>query len=666
MPARSGRMTLDGLNQPATIQWSDDGTITVEAANETDLFAALGYVHGADKAWTMTLWRQAALGHLSKWFGSDYVGHDRHARMLGFGSLARASYEALPIEEKAVLDAYARGANLALSSWSVRQRDEFVLLDLEPAPWLPWHALAVERMMAWFGTPTLEADSSFSSFARADSALVRFARSDSLFRGMLHLGGANESRAWTARLGETTIAAQQLAYGNSALPLFREVVLRVGNTHVLVATVPGTIMLPAGQSDNRMWSVFLTSDVALAPTDSLPPPPLFDRLVDRDGNETLLTFPRSVAGLYFKAEPAAASPTAILAAVDSLGEAAVVASVQLADSLRRMLREREGTASVKRPPAWLVTWRGFAAGSDIRSWRALLNEAETPSFTLFLGDGLISSSNGSTAILGSPPVREELPNGTFVAVDPLARFAASRLRTLLSSVDSSATRSDTIDPAILMMDSYSPWAATITPRLIEQLGNRDSLDASIKDAYAFLHGWDYKFDRGSLGASLFERWMTEYRKKVGQLPGSSPDSGRTVILQETLRDAVDRITAEHGDQTSAWRWELVQPGVRYFPIWNDPSRRTPPSRFAPLTSSLGGHPTSLLYGPSMVFDGPPAPSVWTAWSLTSNWSRTHIYHPITQTTGFLARELALEEPPRSYVVRRDVTFSSPLHLRPSD
>ena len=152
-PTRSGRLTLDGLQHSAAIQWGDDGSVTVEATGEADLFAALGYVHGTDHAWAMTLWRQAALGQLSQWFGPDYVGYDRHARMLGFSTLAEETYEAISEEEQAVLDAYARGANLALTSAAVTQQDEFVLLDLEPETWLPWHSLAVERMMAWMGTP---------------------------------------------------------------------------------------------------------------------------------------------------------------------------------------------------------------------------------------------------------------------------------------------------------------------------------------------------------------------------------------------------------------------------------------------------------------------------------------------------------------------------------
>ncbi len=663
---RSGRLTLEGLGQPAAIQWSDDGTVTVEAAGEADLFAALGYVHGADHAWAMTLWRQAALGHLSQWFGSDYVTYDRHARMLGFGELAREAYDALPQEEKALLDAYAAGANLALASEPVSQQDEFVLLDLEPEAWVPWHALAIERMIAWMGTAPLSADSSFAAVARADSALVRFTSDDARFRDFLHIGGADQSRAWTSRIGATTIAVQQLSYGNSALPLFREVTVRVGGKSTLVATVPGTLMLPAGQSDDRMWTVFLTSSRLLVAADSLPPPPLFDRLVDRDGNEALLTIPRSHEGFHLKAEPPAPSPTDVLASVDSIGEAAIAHDARVADSLRLALYNRGDFPSLKTPPAWLIRWPGFGRGSDLSAWRALLGGSQSASFALFRGDGLVISSLGESTVLGSPLVRRDLPGGLFVASDQRANFAADRLEALLGAVDDSVNPTLALDPRALVMDVYSPWASALTPRLIAQLGDRDSLDHSIKDAYAFLHGWDYRYDRGSIAASIFEEWMVAYQSKVGRLPMMGLDSSQTGALRESLRDAVGQIGQMHGGKASRWRWELVQPGRRFFPVWSDTMRGAPPGRFATITHGVDGHPTTVHLGPSSLFGGYPTPSAWTAWTLASGWDRTSIYHPVAPAAGFASSRLTVEENALVYPVRRDAEFSNPLQLRPRE
>ncbi len=657
---------MEGLLQPAAIQWAEDGAVTIEATSEADLFAALGYVHGVDNAWAMSLWRKAALGELSQWLGDDYVEHDRHARMLGFAMLAEGTYRTLPEEEKIVVDAYANGATTALTSSAVAQQDEFVLLELQPGPWLPWHTLAVERMISWMGTGKIRADSSLAPLARADSALIRFSTADSLFRSVLHIGAADQSRAWTARMGSTTIVAQQLVSGNSALPLIHEITMRVGSQGTLVGTVPGTLMLPSGQSGERAWSVFLTGDVSLVSTDSLPPPPLYDRLADRDGNEMLLTFLRSDEGLYFKAEPPAPSPTALLASVDSLGEAAIARDNRLADSLRIAFRVRTGEPRFKAPPAWLLSWRGFERGSDLNAWRALLSGSQPIPLTLIRGDGQLTTSSGEQSILGSPPIQIGIPGGTFVASDASARFVANRLAGVLGAADSTTNRTEQPNAETLVLDAYSPWAASLTPYLVQRLGHRDSLDATVKDAYAFLRGWDYQYDRGSIGASIFEGWVTEYRRKMGRLPTALPDSGTTVILQQTLSDAIEQIQAEHGNRASDWRWELVQPGRRFFPIWNDSSRGAPPPRYAPLTASLGGHPTTVLHGPSIVLDGFASSSVWMSWTLTSDWTATYIFHTVTPSAGFLARELESDEAISSYVVRRNTDMSSPLYLRPRD
>src|SRR5690606_4761884 len=191
------------------------------------------------------------------------------------------------------------GANLALSDLAVAQGDEFVLLDVSAAPFEPWHALAVERLLAWVLAPPLRLEGA----AARDSGLVRFVRTDSLFRAFLHLGGGGQSRAWAAALDTAgTAFVQQHAYGASALPLVREVTLRRGGRSVTAATVPGTLVFPGGLGEDRAWSVFLTSPAALDSAGTALPPLDYDRPVDRQGNETLLAIRRGAEGLFFEAD----------------------------------------------------------------------------------------------------------------------------------------------------------------------------------------------------------------------------------------------------------------------------------------------------------------------------------------------------------------------------
>jgi hypothetical protein len=652
-PVRSGRLTLEGLHEPAAIAWSEDGRVTIEAAREPDLAAALGYVHGVDDAWALALWRQAALGSLAAWFGERYVAFDRHARTLGLGTLAYHTYAALPDSARALLDAYARGVNRALADPAVAQRDEFVLLDVAAEPFEPWHALAVERLLAWVGTPPLRLEGA----AARDSGLVRFARTDALYRAFLHLGGGH-SRAWAARLDSAgtgspgTAFVQQHAYGASALPLVREVTLRRGGRSVTAATVPGTLVFPGGVGDGRAWSVFLTSAVALDST-SAPPPPLdYDRLVDRVGNETLLPIRRGREGLFFETE-APARPLPSVHRPDTLLTDTLVAPLLLADTTA-------APAPAAPPPAWVVRWPGFSLGTDVGAWWAL-TQGRPPAFRLFRGDGLAVARGGAAEVLGSPPVLQPLPGGVFVAADSLARFAAVRLAGLLTDDTLGARRT----PDALAADTYSPWAAARLPGLLAALGHRDSLAADLKDAHAYLLSWDARYTPDAIGASLFETWITAHAEELGAPPAPG-DSVSPVILQQTLRLAVAILRTRYGERPSAWRWERVQPGARFFPVWTqgDATRGPAAARYAPVTPGLGGHPTALLLGPSRFFGGPPAPAVWTAWTTTADWGGLTVRHPVVETDAFLARARSALDTATPYRIARDAPLTDPLTLRP--
>ncbi len=648
-PRRSGRLTLDGLTRLTAVGWTEAGDVIAEAATETDLMAALGYAHTADHAWAMALWRQVALGRMAAWFGPSWRELDRHARYLGFAALAQQTYRALPSAERALLDAYALGVNRALGEAAVAQRDEFVFLDVEAEAWEPWHALAVERLIAWMGTPRL-APPPF-----ADGTLAAFARTDSLYRATLRLDGAAQSRAWAAALGDGgTTVVQQLAYGASALPLIQPVTLRLNGRSALAATVPGTLMLPAGQDDARSWTVFLTSDVRSGPADGPLPPPVHDRLVDREGNETLLVIYRDSTSLFLRAAEAArpARPPVDTLRVDSLA----------ADSF--------ATDSVTVPPttappprAWQIQWRGFAEGTDLGAWRALLSGEAPPPFRLIRGDGLVATREGASTVLGAPPLRREVPGGVFVAADSLARFAADHLAVRLTAPDSA--RAAALTPEALTADAYSAWAAARLPGLLRALGHRDSLRRDLKDPYAYLLSWDHAYSEDAIGASIYETWLDAHRSVTGALPAPS-DSTNRLLLHQTLRIAVAILRDRYGDRPSGWRWANVQPGARYYPI-SDSAGATgglPHSRYGPLARSPGGHPTALQVGPSLVFGEPPAPAVWTAWTTTTDWDALTVRHSVIRPGDFLARTATEPDVPR--LIRRNAPLTAPLALRPDE
>jgi hypothetical protein len=634
-PKRSGEIEIAGLPAGVNIAWPEHGPVVIEATDEAGLWAGLGYAHAADNAWSMALWRQMALGNLAAWF-PERGDLDRHARLLGFGSIARDTYRRLSDGDRAALDAYARGVQAALSQPGVAQRDEFVLVDARPEPWEPWHALAIERLVAWLGTTPPARDTAFATAAASDTALASFARADSAFRSYLALGDLDHARAFTARISDEPAFVVQLPWGRSALPLFSEVLLRRGDRTTFAATIPGTLALHAGQGDETAWVVFPTSRVAYTPYADDPPPLDHDRLVDRDGNETLLAIPRSAEGLFLTGVTArSAAPIAN----DTTDTTASARPPQPA-----------------RAPVWRVDWPGFAAGSDVPAWRAMVAGTMPRAFTVLRGDGLRMERSGSAEALGAPAVSREVPGGLFVAATEAASFAAARLQQLLTDRPADSL-------VALVSDAYSPWAAARLGPLVEALGDRDELPDALIDPYAFLRGWDARYSADAIGASLFEAWLATYQIATGALPPPTPDSADAAVLKWTLSIATARLTQAYGSEPAGWRWERVQRGRLVFPVWSARDANRAAARYATVPTGRGGHPTTLLSGPSLVLGG--APGVWTLWATTSTWDRPSVRRPEIETQGFLARARSADRQGASVSIERGSRPERVLRLVPA-
>ena len=648
-PGFQGEAAVPGLTAPVTIGYTDSEIPVINAQTEADLVTGLGYAHALQSAWPMALWRQAATSSLSRWT-EDSTAHllDRHTLMLGFGAFARATYDALSEEEQAVLEAYARGVNEALDRGRLNEGDEFVLFDVRAEPWQPWDALAVERLVAYLATPPATADSAAQAARRWSPALRRFAAVDSLFRSTLHLGSFEHALAFTLRDSTGSTFAQRHVYGRSALPLFREVVLRLEGRTTFAASVPGTLILPAGYGDGA-WSIFLNGTTSLAPDpDSLAPDPTFARVVTRSGDESLVEIYRRGSTLLIHdpaARPDRAPPTRIVR--DSLGNA---------------------VDTVAAPPRrWQLSWRGLGTGTDLAAWRAVLRGA-APAFTLLPGAGLIVQGD-QAQVLGSPSVVRDLPGGVLVGNHPWAEHVADRLAL---SADSAA-----IAEAGLLSDTYSAWAAGLAPPLIAALGGPDEVADDLRDASAYLRGWDFRYAPSSIAASIFDVWMAVHQRRTGRLPdpavvaappplpdstGAIPERPVITSLETSLRQASELLRTEHGEIGAAWRWQNVQQATRYYPLFAPDAEDG--GRFAPAVRPDGGHPTALAWGPSPVFSGPEATAAWAARSSDPDWTPVWVRHRDLYDMRYRTRRL--RDPVEPYAVAREETPEPRLRLVPAD
>ncbi len=499
-----GSSQLSGLQGEVRVIWGASGDAAVHAPSTLAAASGLGYVHAWNHAWTMVLWRQAAQGRLADWFGNKAFPADALARGLGLAQLAEESQHNLSGEDLRHLAAYAAGASAALSHTSTASRPEFLILNHAPEPWLPWHTLAIERLIAYLAS---DVDCvAFQSFCRADSTL----------RAMVHLHGFSGSLAWVVGHDSTATLFQRHVFGSSALPAFQEVLSVVpGQSPVRGITLIGTPFFVGGQSRSGAWAALLRSSAELMHTAWDPVPALHVRLSGADGHEQIAAITRMPGMLRIEAD----SDTT----------------------------------------AWVLSWPGLAPGSDTGAWRALAENRNT-FFGLFTGARLHTDAHGQWHIVGKPAVKTDSPYGALISHDPKA--------THLPLPDMSWLRT-----RAWVADTYSTYAAAVLPRLLAKLDEAYANERSgLGTALAYLRNWDYRYDRSSIGASVFAAWMDA---EAGVF------SSNAERLGASLEEAVRTLSMRYGSDLSTWRWEQLHPDRRHFAIAHASRAATMP-RFAPM------------------------------------------------------------------------------------
>lgn len=147
LPRTSGHVEVAGLSAPVRIQRDRHGVPTILADSHLDAMIGLGYVHAQDRLFQLDLHRRIAAGRLAEILGSDTVSTDRSLRTLGLEDAARSSLEALSTQTVAALEAYAAGINAGRDDLTVLP-PEYLLLDVDFAPWKPLDSLLFSRLMA--------------------------------------------------------------------------------------------------------------------------------------------------------------------------------------------------------------------------------------------------------------------------------------------------------------------------------------------------------------------------------------------------------------------------------------------------------------------------------------------------------------------------------------
>ena len=148
LPKLDGSLAPVGVALAVSIERDARGVPTIQAANRVDLAFGTGFVHAQDRFFQMDLSRRLAAGELSELFGSVALDQDRKARLFRFRHVAREALQQQPAEQRAVLEAYARGVNAGLAELGSRPWEYWILRSV-PRPWLPEDTFLVSYAMWW-------------------------------------------------------------------------------------------------------------------------------------------------------------------------------------------------------------------------------------------------------------------------------------------------------------------------------------------------------------------------------------------------------------------------------------------------------------------------------------------------------------------------------------
>src|SRR5688572_5440938 len=145
LPAVQGTVRVRGLGARAEVWRDPEGIPHIRAASARDAFFAQGFVHAQDRLWQMEYDRRRAYGRWAEYAGPTALLQDIEMRRFRLEASARADYEAVNAETRAMLEAYCSGVNAFIDTTSALPV-EYRLVGGRPDPWRPWDCSAVFKV----------------------------------------------------------------------------------------------------------------------------------------------------------------------------------------------------------------------------------------------------------------------------------------------------------------------------------------------------------------------------------------------------------------------------------------------------------------------------------------------------------------------------------------
>lgn len=593
-PDAPATLETEWVSSGGTVSWVESGGIVTQSASFEDALLILGYGQARSRAWQTVLWRQAALGRLSEWFGPDALPVDRMVRQLEIAERARAAWDELTPDDQASLGQFARGIDLALSARDLNRATPFLILGFRAEAWEPWHSLAVERLFSWISGANLMADQSAAS--GGSSMPADWQQAERMLASLLRFHGSIVN--WTAGIqgGVDPFLAARLATGGSGIPFYVETDMDYGTGRFTGLMVPGTLVAPLGRTHADGWAL-----TARGPRE----------ILDQDvaNRDVTNRFHRIVSG----------------------GAEEVVVAHRLGDRLVLEPPSRERT--VQRLP--VLSWTGLGSGSDTREWlQALRGIAPTP--RLLRADGIRWSGAG-WAQTGSPEtVLNPVPGILFVTDAPPGLSPQATVTGMEAPPERETWMNQTLSlaagPLLSDMLAYYP-DSVIT-------------DAREQEALRYLRNWNLEYGEAEPGASIFESLIREV-----------PDSMNAPAMRRALSRTVRNLAGRYGSDMSSWRWETIQerevwyPGATRPPADGGRTEERFVQQYLPVVTRAPGHPQSLVWGAPPSADSLRITSVWEG-TLDLRSGTLYFRRPAVEFNRFLGTFLTGDRPPEIRILHR--------------
>jgi len=149
LPDYNADLRLTGLHAPVEVYRDSFAIPHVYAADEHDLYMAVGYLMAEDRLWQMDFLRHVTEGKLSEIFGEGFVETDLVLRALRFREKSEKILKQNDSVSLEALTAFAHGINHYIRNNGHRMPPEFGILNYKPEKWEPYHSLNMIGYMAW-------------------------------------------------------------------------------------------------------------------------------------------------------------------------------------------------------------------------------------------------------------------------------------------------------------------------------------------------------------------------------------------------------------------------------------------------------------------------------------------------------------------------------------